>query len=211
MIWIAENLFCLWCPTPVWHPKAIRLMYGTPNCTFLRLLEPCEKRQRRFAERAVFFLLLCYFFRHLFFTELQLKKKRIKEICTLPFTAHLERLLPAWEVTVAAIWSPTVWATATAMATATIPTYSTEDPWGPPIQLTSEVSPEGILGAIFRRPDIDLRCQLTPCNPSPDPHLMDLVPITTSRPPMRFQGNQFFYDCCTNLVKLYWNQFHKLL
>ena len=78
MIWIAENLFCLWYPTPVWHPKAIRLMYGTPNGTFLRLLEPCEKRQRRFAERAVFSLLLCYFFRHLFFTELQLKKKKNK-------------------------------------------------------------------------------------------------------------------------------------
>ena len=89
------------------------------------------------------------------------------------------------------------------MAT-TIPTYNTEDPWGPPPRLTSEVSPEGIPGAIFRLPDIDLRCQLIPCNPSRDPHLMDLVPITTSRPPhMRFQGKvltfiifaQYFYIC----------------
>ena len=64
---------------------------------------------------------------------------------------------------------------------------STEDPW-PPIRLTSEVSPEGIPGAIFRLPDIDLRCQHILCSPSRDPRLMDLVPITTSRPPMRFQG-----------------------
>ena len=184
-----------------------------PLCTFFANFRALRKTTTTLRGASSIFPVTMLFFSTSFFyrTATQKKKRIIKEICTLPFTAHLERLLPAWEVTVAAIWSPTVWATATAMATATIPTYSTEDPWGPPIQLTSEVSPEGILGAIFRRPDIDLRCQLTPCNPSPDPHLMDLVPITTSRPPMRFQGNQFFYDCCTNLVKLYWNQFHKLL
>ena len=50
-------------------------MYGTPNGTFLRLLEPCEKRQRRFAERAVFSLLLCHFFRHFFLQNCNSKKK----------------------------------------------------------------------------------------------------------------------------------------
>ena len=95
--------------------------------------------------------------------------------CILPHTAHQ----PPWPQEA---WGGTarVMAVSDLMLTGAQPALTQDSGVG-------WVHLVGIPVAIFRQPDIGLRCQLIPCSPSPDPRLTETVPITISRP-MRVQG-----------------------